>query len=214
MTRGWLIVLSCALLAVLTLAIAGVYSSDDGSVVRRRTPSRKRNFTTEMVDGLSVRKHGCYGIDFIKCGSCRMEKRKLGGLTLGCFNVLCLDDLSVVIPDDLRTAKGEKAQSGSNGVSAAELAHGIGIDRDFLKVRGQMPSFSGLRVTRLSVSTLDARSNAVLRCVAACGEAKRDGLHLEGCSVIIGSRTNFVGTALLAIKPELKVAWRDGEMRL
>ena len=74
-------------------------------------------------------------------------------------------------------------------------------------------SFSGLRVTKLALSTLDAGSNVVLRCVAARGEAMRDGLHLEGCGIVSGSVTNIVGTALLSVKPELKLAWRGGEMR-
>ncbi len=200
-------------MAVLALVIVLGYSYDDASEGRDGGSSRKRNFTTGMAEGVSVRRHGYYGVDFIRCGNCRMEKRKFGALTLGCFNVLCLDDLSIVIPDEMRAYAEGAEPTVSNGVSAVELARRLGIGGDFLELRGHLPSFSGLRVTKLSVSTLDARSNAVLRCVAACGEAKRDGLHLDGCSVIDGSRTNFVGTALLAVKPELKVVWHGGEMR-
>lgn len=212
MSRTGLTVAFCAMTVVMALAIVNVCSTDNASREIGGDLARRHEFASKLAEGLSLRRHGCYGVDFIRCGSCRMEKRKLGGLTLGCFNVLCLDDLSIVIPDELRTRDSGDVALDTNGVSAVELARGLGLGGDFLKVRGQMPSFSGLRVTKLAVSTLDAGSNAVLRCVAACGEAKRDGLHLEGCSVIDGLLTNFVGTALLAVKPKLKVIWRDGEM--
>ena len=213
MSRVRLLLMFGMMAVVFALAIVGVYSLDKDRENRGGVSARKHNFTVGMAEGLSVRRHGCYGVDFIRCGSCRVEKRKLGGLTIGCFNVLCLDDLSIVIPDDLRVTKDGNAQLGSSRVSAMELARGIGIDRDFLKSRGQGLSFSGLRVTKLALSTLDVGSNVVLRCVAARGEAMRDGLHLEGCGIVSGSVTNIVGTALLSVNPELKLAWRGGEMR-
>lgn len=208
-----IVLLSGVAMAVFALAVFGVYFADHVSGKRKGLSERRRNFTANIAEGLSLRRHGSYGVDFIRCGNCRLEKQKLGGLTIGCFNVLCLDDLAVVIPDELRTRGSDGSQENSTGMSAVELARGIGIDRDFLKSRGQKLAFSGLRVTKLALSTLDAESNAVLRCVAARGEAKRDGLHLEGCGIVSGSVTNIVGTALLTVKPELKLSWLGGEMR-
>ena len=176
MSRTGLTVVFCVTMAIIALAIVNVCFTDVMSRGERIDSARRRDFTAGLAEGVSVRRHGYYGVDFIRCGNCRVEKRKLGGLTLGCFNVLCVDDLSIVIPDELRARDSGDASAGSDGVSAVELARGLGLDGDFLKVRGQMPSFSGLRVTNLEVSTLDAGSNAVLRCVAVRGEAKRDGL--------------------------------------
>ena len=112
-------------MAIIALAIVNVCFTDVMSRGERIDSARRRDFTAGLAEGVSVRRHGYYGVDFIRCGNCRVEKQKLG-------------------------------------------------------VRG---------------------------------EAKRDGLHLEGCCVIDGLLTNFVGKALLTVKPELKVAWRGGEMR-
>ena len=174
---------------------------------------RKRNFTVGLAEGVSVRRHGIYGVDFIRCGKCRMEKRKLGALTLGGFNVLVLEDLSLVIPP--RELAGDSVKGeGGDAVSARELADGLGLNEGFLKSQGFRLRFSGLKVSGLSVATLDAASNAVPRFVAANGTAERDGLHLAGCGIITNNSTNAVGSAVLKVKPDLRLVWPSGELKL
>ena len=196
---------------LLLLCLAVTCSFDEGQDAMG--PVRKRNFTVGLAEGVSVRRHGIYGVDFIRCGKCRVEKRKLGALTLGCFNVLVLEDLSVVIPPREPADDAVSNESGG-GVSARELAEGLGLNEGFLKSQGCRLRFSGLKISGLSVATLDAASNAVPRFVAANGTAERDGLHLVGCGIITGTSTNAVGSAVLKIKPDLRLVWSSGELKL
>lgn len=193
-------------LCLVALSIGFVLSRDDS---REGAGGRKRNFTVGMSEGLSLRRSGYYGIDFIRCGKCRIEKRKLGNLTLGGLNVLVLEDLAVVIPPDLAADGGK---DGKADVSAADLAAGLGIDEDFLRVRGAGLKFSGLRIRGFSVSTLDAATNVVPRFVAQGGDAKTDGLHLTKCGIISKNDTNWVESAVLKVRPTLRLIWSDGEI--
>ena len=94
---------SAALLTIVGSAVWVAVRPGDGEE-RSRMLSRKRNFTVGVAEGLSVRRHGVYGVDFVRCGKCRIDKRKIGGFSIGCFNDLVLDDLSVVIPPKVRPA--------------------------------------------------------------------------------------------------------------
>lgn len=188
-----------------------------GLLDRVRTEPRneriKKRFSRELASDVSVRRHGVYGVDFVRCGNCRIEKRKLGGLSLGCFNVLVLENLAVVIPPREKTGQmGEKASD--REISAKELSEELGIGKDFLKANGCGLRFSGLRIVNLSVATLDALSNAVPRFVAESGVAKSDGLHLSGCGIIQDSQTNCVGRAVLKPKPILRLEWSGGDLKL
>lgn len=210
---------SVRILALVAVALAIVCSAvwvtqrfgDD--LADRQTVSRKRNFTIGMAEGFSLRRHGYYGVDFVKCGNCRIEKRKIGGFSIGCFNELVLENLSVVIPPDLLSSGDEFAKD-ARSVSAKNLAAAIGVDDDFLKAHGGRMRFSGLRISNLSVATLDDASNAVPRFVAKNGIAKSDGLHLEDCGIIQKDLTNRVGDAVLKIKPSLRLEWSDGDLKL
>ena len=199
-----LLIVACA---VLSTALFSDESTDGRQV------SRKRNFTVGMAEGLSLRRHGYYGVDFVQCGNCRVEKRKIGGFSIGCFNELVLENLSVVIPPDLLSSGDESAKN-VQPVSAKELAAAIGVDDDFLKAHGWRMRFSGLRISNLSVATLDDASNAVPRFVARNGIAKSDGLHLGDCGIIQKDLTNRVGDAVLKIKPSLRLEWSDGDLKL
>ena len=106
------------------------------------------------------------------------------------------------LPDDARPS------------SAKDIARAIGVDDDFLKANGWRLRFSGLRISNLSVSTLDASSNAIPCFVAVLGVAKSDGLHLRGCGIIFRSETNCIGRAALRIKPQLRLEWAGGELPL
>lgn len=181
---------------------------DDG-----RAPSRKRRFSVEMAEGFALRRPGYYGVDFVRCGKCRIEKRKIGGFSIGCFNELVLEDLSVVIPPD-SSPSNRKTGNSARKASAKDLAAAIGVNADLLKSHGWRLRFSGLRISNLSVSTLDASSNAVPRFVAVSGVAKTDGLHLQGCGIICRKETNCVGCAVVKIKPQLRLEWAGGELPL
>lgn len=193
-------------LAVLAMSTVGLYRRSDAEA--ETGPLRKRRFSLGIAEGLSLGRHGLYGVELVRCGRCRIEKRKLGALTLGCFNVLVLDDLSVVIPP----AKHGRAKTG--GASASRLAERMGISRDFLRAQGCGLRFTGLRVNDLSVATLDAATNVVLRFRAERGEFAGDGLRLEKCDIMNDANIVRVDRAALKADPALRLVWRDGELRL
>ena len=190
-------------------AIAVAWFSDlgewrrDGSVkVYRRT----------VAENLRVTRRGVYGVDFVKCGSCRIEKRKRGPLTFAGLNVLVMDDLSIVLPpreerDDEREATGD---------SPRDLARRLGVSDGFLSGRGMPLKFSGLRITGLTVNRLADGNKPELLFSAKTAEAVRGGLTLHGCTVAQPSgKTESVGKAMLIrSKKSLRLTWSGGEMDL
>lgn len=193
-------VASLILLAALLLVASGRLDHDAADV----RAGRKRSFAVGVAEDVSVRRYGVFGIDFIRCGKCRIEKRKLGALTFGAFNELVLEDLSVVVPpvgffaesDGARISSGAKTSP-----SAEDLTAGLGIGKDFLLSQGCNLRFSGLRITDFALSTLDAATNVVMRMWARRAEAKRDGLRLSDCLLVEDGRTNRVAQAVLRINP-------------
>lgn len=210
MKKSWNWPFGAMAMLIVGCAIWSVGRFADGRM-EERTSSRKRNFTVSAAEGLSVRRPGYYGIDFVRCGKCRIENRKLGALTLGGFNVLVLDDLSVVLPE--RHERDSFSTSDKRG-TAKDLAAVFGVDNDLLNANGWRPRFSGLRISNLDVAALDAATNVIPCFVAARGEAKRNGLHLSGCGIISGTLTNWVGEAVLSVKPTLRLTWSSGSMEL
>lgn len=204
------------LLALVGLALAGLHRPGTLSDGSSSAPGgRVRRFSTRVAEGFALRRHGYYGIDFVRCGKCRIEKRKLGPLTLGGLNVLVLEDLAIVLPDrGMRGASAGESGGGPHQLSARDIAGELGIDDSMLKANGWKTRFSGLKIVRLNVSSLDAATNVVPRFVAAAAEAKRDGLHLEDCAVIQSGRTNHVGAAVFKTKPSLLLEWAAGQIEL
>lgn len=199
-------------LALVGVVVVGVGVALNGYETGCETSAeRRRNFSVGMADGLSARRHGYYGIDFVRCGKCRMEKRKPGPLTFGGFNVLVLEDLSVVLPgrsERMAFSASDKPQT------AKELARAMGIDDGVLKSVGWKPRFSGLRISNLLVSTLDVATNVVSRFAAAYAEAESDGLRLQDCRIFFPAETNFVRSAVLMMNPTLHLEWQGGELPL
>lgn len=172
-----------------------------------------KRFKQVLAEDISVQRHGIYGVDLVKCGACRIEKRKFGMTSFGGFNVLVVDDLDVILPpkevrvDDLKPESAQDVRT-----AAKEILDRMGLSRQMLRIGDGDLKFSGLRINNLSLSTLTAQTNVCPRLVAACGEAKKDGLHLKGCRVINDGQTNYVGRALLKVSPELKLVWTSGEI--
>lgn len=207
MSRSLTIVVGMVILFVLGGMAWIVASRDEKTVLQ--VGLRTTSFGRGVAEDVSVRKHGYYGIDFIRCGSCSIEKRKLGPLTLGGFNVLVLTDLSVVIPREE-----DQTTAASDETTAMELANRLGVTRELTGAQGVPFKFSGLRVEGLRIATLDAATNVCPRLVAASGEAARDGLHLRGCAIIRDGKTNAVDRAVLKVKPDLCLVWSAGELKL
>ena len=181
----------------------------DGSGERRTKIYRRT-----LVENLRVTRHGVRGVDFIRCGACRMEKRKNGFLTFGGLNVLVMEDLSVVLPG---AKDGEERDSPSEGEGVRGIVRRMGVSDGFLRDRGLPVRFSGLRIRNLSVGRLSG-TNMVERSFAAqSAEAVRGGLRLSGCMVYgrqDGEPVPVRGAMLALADRRLHLSWDGGEMDL
>ena len=150
----------------------------------------------------------------VRCRACTLEKRRMGPLALGGFNVLRLEGLYVLIPPDVKNASSGYGDGEENGetTSSHEIASRLGVGASFLKMYGVNQKVSGLAVDSLEVARLEG-TNVVTAFTAEHGEAKRDGLHLTGCVVYVPS-TNAVGKAVLRVKPRLRLDWKGGSLDL
>ena len=197
---------------VAVLVLCCLFSPKEREEIGRESPATDRHrHRLDLAEGISFSRHGCFGMELVRCGKCRLEKRKIGALTLAGFNELVLEDLAVVLPSADIAMEG-KPTDGETRVN--DLAGFMGLEEDFLRSRGFQMRFSGLRIKKLAVSVLDAATNAVPLFVAARGDAVRNGLRLDGCGVVSGTATNWVGEALLQIKPRPRLVWRGGESSL
>jgi len=181
---------------------------------------QKKEFRKVLAEDLRVTRHGVPGVDFLRCGTCRLEKRKKGPLTLGGLNVLVLEDLSVVLPPEdpvsAGGAKGAAVPDSSRRSDARSIVRRFGVTDGFLANRGLPVRFSGLKISNLSVSSLVAGNSTQPLFKASSGEGVRGGLALKGCVVYRSSGEGMpVGKALLTQSGgKLRLKWRDGEMEL
>lgn len=175
--------------------------------------ARAKVFKRNLAEGVRVGKKGLYGIDVIRCGRCRLEKRRRGPLTFGGLNVLVLEDLRIVLPEE------EKARMCGSDASLEEdepvssprqTMAALGLSENILKSQG-VARFSGVIVRNLEVCELEG-TNVVPVFTARQGNAVRQGLHLEGCVVYGDDVPERVGEALLKVKPRLQLTWNGGSL--
>ena len=173
----------------------------------------KKEYGRTLAEGLRVGRHGLYGVDLVKCKSCRLQKRKHGLFTLGAMNVLVIDDLSVVLPRDEGAAPAAPDE-GDNDARA--LVRRIGVSDGFLSGRGIVPKFSGLKINGLSVSRLTDENKPVIAFTARSAEAVRGGLRLSGCIVHGDAQTSrpVSGAMLARSDRKLCLTWNGGQMIL
>lgn len=200
-------ILLAAVLAFFALLVL-VPTALDRLDAKVELPRMGKRYSQVLTEGAVLNKHGVYGVDFVRCGKCSVEKLRKGPLTFGGMNVLVLDDLKVVIPP-----REAAATNSADGVTAREIAGRMGVDDSFLGSRGVGLKFSGLRINELALSRLDG-TNVVPVLSAPFGEARRDGLHLRDCVIIRETLTNLVGKALLRVRPHVRVEWDGGSQTL
>lgn len=175
---------------------------------------RAKVYSRTLAEGMHVSRHGYYGIDFLRCGSCRLEKRKRGPLTFGGLNVLEIDDLHVVLPTKGEVSNEADAPDDRSGPRA--MARRLGVSDGFLASRGIPLKFSGLHIRTLSVNRLSDDGKSTDRVfVAQSAEAVIGGLSLSGCTVFNASGDGeYVGDAMLSKSGgDLCIAWDGGEMK-
>lgn len=173
-----------------------------------KVPIHVKVFQRVLGKDLRVSRRGVYGVDFLRCGSCRLEKMRREPFTFGGLNALVLEDLHVVLPEEAWSFQNPQ----SSDTSAREILKGMGVGDSFLRAQGVNWKFSGLRVERLEVSRLEGTNTIPF--IMSSGGAKRDGLHLSDCAVISQTGTNRVGDAVLMVKPVPCLRWRNGAVPL
>ena len=202
------------LVVAMFCAIGLVVRHPDGAEDSAR---RSRTFRRDVLEDLAIRRSGLYGVDLVRCGRLRVEKRKLGPLTLGGFNELVIDDLHVVIPplesesgratpEDAASEASVSGTFGGAGAASREILSRLGLSSKSLAMQGLPKRFSGLTVNGLSVSRLDG-TNAVPCFTAVRAIGVREGLRLEGLA--IGGRT--IGEGLLMNRKPLRITDSGGK---
>lgn len=120
-----------------------------------RTDNPPKRYEKVLAEGVTVNRHGVYGVDFLRVGSARIEKVRRGPITLGAFNTLVLDDLEIVMPLDGVPGL-EKPPAPAGGESTRTIAASDGVFRlepatlNFLNPDGT--SFSSVSIKGLKVS--------------------------------------------------------------
>ena len=185
--------------------------ADSTSPADSRSAAVPKVYRQTLAKNLRVRRPGIRGVDFVKCGSCRVEKRKAGFLTLGGMNVLVLEDLSVVLP----RMESDPKSTDRGGGDARSIVQRMGVSDSFLKERGLPRKFSGLRISNLSVSRLSETNTAEPAFSARSAEATRGGLRLSGCMVHNADGAIAVRGAMLThADKKLRLVWSGGKMDL
>ena len=211
--RYWILVSGTLLMLGLFSWGAWLAAHQTGYLSSRASARNSKVFKRTLVEGLSVTRHGTFGVEFVKCGACRMEKRKSGVLTFGGMNVLVIEDLDVVIPPQDPCESDASADSHDHDDSRA-LVRRMGISDGFLSERGVPFKFSSVRIARLNVSRLEG-SNEVVRVFSAkSAESNRDGMALEGCRVAQqGGDDEIVRRARLRLLGRmLRLEWDNGHV--
>lgn len=204
-------VLGAACAFVLAAGLLSIAAARRLDVKPSALPRGQKTYSRTLVEGLSVSRHGLYGVDLVTCKSCRLQKRKQGIFTLGAMNVLVIDDLAVVLPRD------EAPESAvSEEGDARTFARRIGVSDRFLAVRGIAPKFSGLKINGLSVSRFTVDDKPEVAFTAKSAEAVRGGLKLSGCVVHSADSPPVpVSNAMLArCDNKLCLTWNGGKIDL
>ena len=200
-----------AVVGVLGVAVVCAY----GLLCVKPTARPPKTFGRDLADTIRVWSLKT-GVDSIRIKSCRIEKRKMGPVTLGGLNVLLLEGvvLNLPFPDDIAT---NFAQSASVATSGDAGSRNVGDDSMFAFLSGVIPASaraSSIRISGLEVNRVEDGGRITPVFAAASMRNRGKALLLAGCRVIEGSATNFVGEAVLTLKPKALLSWDGGELPL
>jgi hypothetical protein len=160
------------------------------------------------------------GLDCVRIKSCRLEKRKMGPVTLGGLNILILEDvvLNLPLPDDIATnlASSTSSPSGWGNHGPASLRQKpqespLGF---LTTIIPKSLRASGIRIGNLTVNRVGANRHVTPVFTAAELRNRGKALLLSGCRVVNGTQTNFVGEGTLTFTPKARLSWNDGELPL
>jgi hypothetical protein len=200
MKRFWgPVAVALFLLAVAAVVAVGIRLARDG--FEPHVPRRVKEYTWPVAENFRYRDYEHIGVDQFTFKSCHVEKRRVGSLTLGAFNVLVIHDLIVNFFPEGGLHKEE-------GPAERELFEGVLLAQD-----KERRGFSGVRIHGLTVNRL--ASNTLERVFSAkMGESAlgKEGLSLHGTVVRApGGQEEQVGNARLLLKPSPALVYlKDG----
>ena len=147
------------------------------------------------------------GIDVVRIESCRIEKQRLGFLTLGGCNVLIVTNLALNLPFPTAVVTNLAQTSGkqrTDNQKASEI---------FSNLFPQSVRASSVRIFGIEVNEIVGK--AVVP-VFRADELRTRGTRivLNGCYVFEGGKTNLVGRAMLSFKPRPLLSWNGGQRSL
>ena len=207
--HSWLLALVCVGIGAAAVVV-GLFGL---RLIRPAGPCGPRSFGRDVADAVRLYDPKT-DLDCIRIASCRLEKRKMGPLTLGGLNILVLQDvvLNLPLPIEVETNLVQAVRRGGTGSVPSAAASKMPLD--FLS--GLIPASaraSGIRIAGLSVNRVaDGRVVPMF----AADELRNRGrvLALAGCRVFEGGATNLVGEATLTLGADAALTWKNGRLGL
>ena len=207
--RRWLIAAPALFLA---FAGAAVWTALRGGALLANgagAPVARKTFSTGIAEGFRLRDFEHVGVDLLAFESMRIENLRRGGITLGAFNVLALDGVTVTLAgDQSRAQKSPLATDGEPDVPPP--FDFIGRLKSVQGVAGK--KFSSVRITRLSVNRLtDGETERLFTAeTAEAGLVAGKALRLNGCLVFDGVNNGVpVHDARVEAEPEPTLVYRQ-----
>jgi hypothetical protein len=196
---------------MLSLAIIGatvwIVSRSD-SLLETAAPTGSKTYSTEIAEDFRLRDFEHWGVDLLTFESMRVESLRQGGITLGAFNVLVIDGMTV----NLAWAPEKRTESTfvTNGVApppspSALVEHFKSIQKLANK------KFSSVRIAQLTVNRLNGNETEKLFTseTAEAGLIAGKNLRLKGCRVFNGSEEIPVSDARVELEPEWTLVYRQ-----
>ena len=201
--RRWLIVPAASLFLAVTgaavwTALRGGTLSANGAVA----PVARKTYSTGIAEGFRLRDCEHMGVDLLAFEAMRIENLRRGGITLGAFNVLALDGLTVNLVENRSHV--QKSSHATDGESAVPPPFDfIGRLKNVQGVAGK--KCSSVRITRLAVNRLtDGETERLFTAeTAEAGLGAGKALCLKGYRVFDGGAEGVpVHDARVEVEPE------------
>jgi hypothetical protein len=202
-----LIALILALLAGGVLGSLAILDRANASLSEEKRPRREKRLRRTIAEGVVIPLKGAVGTGMVELGAARTEKIRHGFMSFGAFNVLILENLSVILPE-----KDEDVlPSADRHDRPKDILAKMGVTGSFLKSRGANLRFSDLRIEGLEVFRTEPGGSVAPRFKAKSGCIKDGALELRECDLPDGTH---VDRARLSAKGSLRLTWGGGEMEI
>ena len=207
-----------AVLAGCSLGSLAILDRAKENISREKRARHEKQLRKTLAEGVAIPMKDVVGVDMVKLGVARVEKKRHGFMSFGAFNVLVLENLSVVLPErDNGLRQGRSAAD--SGDAAAKLRRErpkdllarMGVTGLFLKSRGANLRFSDVRIEGLEVYRMEPGGTISPRFRAKSGYIKDNAMVLRGCDLPDGTH---LGRARLSAKDDIRLTWNGGAMEI